>query len=240
MTTIEERLAAWGDGLEFVDTDTLADDVLSAIRAAPHPRRPWRIALAAAAAVLLVALVVVAIPDSRGAVARWLGLERLEVRVVDEPATSSRDLGPLFTLDGAAARVGVTPYVVPTLGDPVAVHAPGGHYVAVRYDDGGTPVLVATLPGRLFHKEVAAGSQVEPLTVRGVEGMWVTGEPHELVYADPRGDVVQTRAASDTLVWQEGDMIVRIEGDITRERALELASQLELARSPRPGASVPD
>jgi hypothetical protein len=223
--TIEQRLAAWGEALEFPGGDALADDVLAAIGGRPRRSLAWRVALAAAAALVLVAVAVVAIPDGRHAVARWLGLARLEVRVVDEPATApGTGLGPRFTLDGAATAVGVAPYVAPVLGEPVAVHAPGGHYVAVRYDDGGTSVLVVTLPGRLFHKEVASGSQAEPLDVHGADGLWVTGSPHELVYEEPAGGVVQSRASADTLVWQAGDVIVRIEGDIGRARALELAA----------------
>jgi hypothetical protein len=229
--SIEARLAGWGEALEFPDADRLADDVVAAIE--PVGRRGWRVALAAAAAVLLVVAVIVGIPDSRRAVARWLGLERLEVRVVDQPPEpSATGLGPRFSLDGAAAAVGVTPYVLPPLGEPVAAYAPGGHYVAVRYDDGGTVVLVATLPGRLFHKEVAMGAQAEPLEVRGVDGLWVSGAPHQLVYEEPGGDVVQSRMSADTLVWQEGDVIVRIEGDIGRQRALELAAAVVPADGP--------
>ena len=59
---------------------------------------------------------------------------------------------------------------------------------------------------------------------RGVDGLWVSGAPHQLVYEEPGGDVVQSRMSADTLVWQEGDVIVRIEGDIGRDRALELSA----------------
>ena len=224
MTAIEDRLVAWGEALEFPDADRLADDVVAALGVAPR-RSVGRIVLVAAAAAVLVALVVAAVPDSRHAVARWLGLERLEVRVVDDgPRAAGTDLGPERTLEEAAREVGVTPYLAPALGEPVAVHAPGGHYVAVRYDDSGTPVLVATLPGQLIHKEVAAGSQVEPVDVHGTDGLWVTGTPHELVYADPAGQLTHSRTAADTLVWQVGDVIVRVEADVPRDRALEIAA----------------
>jgi hypothetical protein len=227
----EERLAACGEALEFPGADTLADDVLAIIRRDDRASTPWRrAALVAAALLAVIALVVALIPDSRHAVARWFGLERLEVRVVDEiPATSGGGPGPAFTLDGAAMATGVVPYVVSSMGDPVGVHVPDGRYVAVSYDDAGTKVVVATLPGRLFYKAVGERTQVRPVDVGGVDGIWVTGAPHVLVYESLDGDVVEARAATDALAWQEGDVIVRIEGDIPLTRALELAADVRPA-----------
>ena len=44
------------------------------------------------------------------------------------------------------------------------------------------------------------------------------------MYLDADGDVTEARPADDTLVWQDGDVIVRVEGPITLERALEIGS----------------
>ena len=231
MTLMEERLRACGAALEFPGEATLADDVLASIRAdVGGGRRRSRILLAAAAVVLLAAVAVVAMPGSRQSLARWLGLARLEVRVVGAlPTATDGGLGPTFTLEGAGTTVGVTPYVAPALGDPVSVHAPGGRYVAARYDDAGTEVLVTTLPGTLFHKQVVAGSQVRPVEVDGVDAIWVTGEPHVLAYEDDLGRVEVSRTAGNTLAWQQGDVVVRVEGDLSLRRALELASGVRRA-----------
>jgi hypothetical protein len=236
--TLEERLVALGAGLRFPDADALADDVVVAI-GRPAARRPrWRRPLLVAAAiVLLVSAVVVTVPDSRHAVARWLGLERLPVEVVGSlPPASRAELGPALPLADAAARAGVVPYLATTLGDPVAVHAPGGRYVAVRYDDGGTAVVVTTLPGRLddvaFRKLVASGVQVTDVDVGDDAGVWITGEPHVFLYEARDGGIAEARPAADTLAWQEGDVIIRVEGDIPLARALAVAAGAARAELP--------
>lgn len=232
MTTLEARLVELGDGLRFPGADTLADDVVAAITTTPAR---WRRPLLVAAAILLaVATAVVAVPDSRHAVARWLGLERLPVEVVGGLSEAARaDLGPPRSLTGAMTSAGVVAFVAPSLGEPVAVHAPGGRYVAVRYDDAGTAVLVTTLPGELdriaFRKLVASGVQVAEVDVAGRDGVWITGEPHVFMYVDPSGSMTEARPAADTLAWQVGDVIVRVEGDIPLARAQAIAADLRPA-----------
>jgi hypothetical protein len=225
---LDERLAALGQALRFPDEDSLADDIVAAV-GRPAPARWRRPLLVAAAAVVLAAGLVVAIPDSRHAVARWLGLERLPVRVVGAlPPAARAELGAATTLDDAARAADVVPYVASTLDAPVATYAPGGRYVAVRYDDGGTPVLVTTLPGalddRAFSKLVASGMQVRDVAVGDVDGVWITGEPHVFVYEARDGGFAAARPAADTLAWQVGDVIVRVEAAVPLDRALDIAA----------------
>ena len=190
---------------------------------------------------LLASAVVVAVPDSRHAVARWLGLERLPVEVVGSlpPAAPGRARAGRCPLADAAARAEVVPYLATTLGDRSAAHAPGGRYVAVRYDDGGTAVLVTTLPGRLddvaFRKLVASGVQVTDVEVGDDAGVWITGEPHVFLYEGRDGGMAEARPAADTLAWQEGDVIVRVEGDIPLARALAVAAGARAAPNCRKG-----
>ena len=61
---------------------------------------------------------------------------------------------------------------------------------------------------------------------RGAPAYWITGGPHVFLYTDADGDAQEVRVAEDTLVWQRGDTIVRVEGDITLERAQEIAAML--------------
>lgn len=227
--TLEERLAAMGAGLTFPGEDRLAEDVVVALRrpvAAAAWRRPL---LVAAAIVVAVAVVLAAVPGTRHAVARLLGLEHLPVRVgVVLPPTGGVDLGPPLTLAEASARSGVDPYVTPTLGPPLAVYAPDGAYVVVRYEDHGSQVLVTTLPGFVdeaaFSKLVASGVQVHPVEVASHDGWWITGQPHVFMYRDRRRDFHEARPAADTLAWQVGDAIVRVEAHISLARAQQLAA----------------
>ena len=97
----------------------------------------------------------------------------------------------------------------------------------LQLQDAPAGVTVDTLPGRiddgLFVKLVESGLQITPVDVDGQEGYWITGEPHVLMYRNADGEVSEARFAGDTLVWQDGDVIRRIEGDITLDLALELA-----------------
>ena len=116
--------------------------------------------------------------------------------------------------------------VAPELGPPRVVQAPLGRSVVVRYDE----ALVATLPGTLdegvFGKLGTAGLDVRAVEVGGAPGYWISGGPHVFLYTDADGVAREVRAAEDTLVWQRGDVIVRIEGDLTLERAQEIAAVL--------------
>jgi hypothetical protein len=186
MVDLEQRLADVGAALTFPRIDSLVDDVLAQL--ATTERRWRRPLLVAAAALLVVAISVTAVPDARHAVARWLGFESLRIEVVDRipPDLTSSDAPP-------------------------------------------ADVIVVTLPGRLdegsFRKLVAAGSTVTPVDVGGHQGYWIEGEPHVFAYVDPDGEIRDARLAANTLVWEDGDVIVRIEGDLSLERALDIASQ---------------
>ncbi len=63
-------------------------------------------------------------------------------------------------------------------------------------------------------KLVESGVQITQVDVDGQLGYWISGEPHVLMYRDADGDVREARLAADTLVWQDGDVIRRVEGDI--------------------------
>ena len=52
------------------------------------------------------------------------------------------------------------------------------------------------------------------------------------MYEAPGGGMAEARPAADTLAWQEGDVIVRVEGAIPLDRALEVAAGLVPAELP--------
>ena len=54
--------------------------------------------------------------------------------------------------------------------------------------------------------------------------MWIDGAPHEVFYRDGDGEVVFERFAGNTLLWQEGDVLYRVEGFPTLADALAYAA----------------
>src|SRR5262245_43516950 len=92
---LSEQLRALGDALVFDDGD-LVDWVLGRVDVAPRARaRLW---LVAAAVVLMVLAAVALIPDSRHAVARWLGLDGVTVKV--DPEVTGTAAPVAFDLPG--------------------------------------------------------------------------------------------------------------------------------------------
>ena len=89
-------------------------------------------------------------------------------------------------------------------------------------------IVVDEFDGRLdpggLTKVLAGGSDIRRVDVHGHPGLWIGGEPHELVVRDADGAIVHRRFAGNTLLWQDGDVIHRIEGAATLPDALALAS----------------
>ena len=216
----------------------------------------WRrLAVAGLVAVLLAAAVLVASPGTREAVARRLGLRGVGVELggPPPPTVTTRPgerldlgLGQRVTLEEARRRVGF-PVLVPGAAgfrQPAAVFVnentpPGGRVDLVYRARPGLPaspftdvgLLVTELRGRPtpdFIKKVARAGLVEEVTVDGQPGYWFSGEPHFFTYLDATGQFrdEQTRLAGNTLIWQRGDLTLRIEGQIGRQEALALARSM--------------
>jgi len=66
-----------------------------------------------------------------------------------------------------------------------------------------------------------------PVGVGVHEGLWFTG-PHEVVVLDESGaeEAVPPRLAAQTLIWADGARTFRLEGDLTRATATEIAESM--------------
>jgi hypothetical protein len=232
------------------------DEAPARARRRPAGRWGWRrLAVAGLAAVLLAAAVLVASPGTREAVARRLGLRGVGVELggPPPPTVTTRPgqrldlgLGERVTLEEARRRVGF-PVLVPGAAgfrQPAAVYVDqavpaGGRVDLVYRARPGLPASPFTDVGLLitefqgqpspdFIKKTTILGQVEEVTVGGQPGYWFSGEPHFFTYQDANGNVQeeQTRLAGNTLIWQRGDLTLRIEGQISKEEALALAESM--------------
>lgn len=197
---LTERLRRFGEDLVF-DDDALCESVAARIDAGP--RKQPRIWLAVAAAALVILAAITLIPDSRHAVARWFGLEGVTVSV--DPETT-----------GTAS--------------PVSVGLPGPGESRI-VDVHGRQVLVSTIDGTLtptmINKTVGSSTQVREVDVDGAPGLWIGGSSHEVGFESPPGRIVFERMAGNTLLWQRGDVISRVEGFDDLEAALVFAREVE-------------
>jgi hypothetical protein len=215
----------------------------------------WRrLAVAGLAVLLLAAAVLVASPPTREAVARRLGLRGIGVELGGPPPPTvtttpggrlELGLGDRVTLEEARRRVD-WPVLVPAagLGRPDAVYVneavpSGGRVDLVYRARPGLPASPFTDVGLLitefqgkptpeFLKKVTAMGVVEQVTVGGEPGYWFSGEPHFFTYQDAAGALreEQTRLAGNTLIWQRGDLTLRLEGELPKEEAIRIAESM--------------
>lgn len=220
----------------------------------PAARPRWASALAAVVAlVLLVSALLTASPSVRRAVADFLGLRGVEIELdggttsPPPPPGDSLQLGRSVILAEARRQAGF-PLLVPAtagaLGRPDDVYldesVAGGAVSLVYRSRPGLPSAGASGVGLLvtqfrasveeaaLRKVVPTGSQVEEVRVSGRRGYWFEGSPHLLFFTDARGRFVEDRSrlAGNTLVWEQGDLTVRLESALSRDEAVRLAEEL--------------
>jgi hypothetical protein len=252
---LEHQLARLRPDLEWPRTPDLAASVRARIASPGVVRRPWlqsRWALAAAALLVLLAALVAYTP-SREAIANWLNLHTIITRVNQLPSPSPRPsgsigerlgLGVQTSLDGARGKVTWKLRVPASLGDPDEVYFQSGPpqgEVSLVYksrpglkESGqtGAAVLITEVNGKVdanfFGKMLGPESTLEEVTVNGHKGYWISGKPHAFFFTDAAGNFRDEtlRLATNTLIFDDNGTVIRIEGDLTKAQALEIAASL--------------
>jgi len=169
------------------------------------------------------------VPPARTAILDWLGLRNVSVVRVDHlpPARplGRLDLGTELTLAEAERRVPwiLVPHEKPDhsyLSDVV----PGGRVTLLWGTPSNVRLLLTETTGRAYiEKIVESETGVERVAI-GQGGAWFQG-PHVVMFQDRDGGFHEGRArlAASTLAWQQGDVTLRLEGDISKDEALRIA-----------------
>lgn len=249
MPDLEQQLTELGAAIEWPETPELRPLRLHAHREG----FVWsRRALAAAAVVVLVAAALLAYAPSRGAIANFLNLHTTVQRVPAVPTPSPHPgqalgLGTPTTLAQAQSEVTWRIVVPPSLGRPNQVYValppggPSGGEVTLVYTTApaikpsgqtGVAVLVTEARGsvneQFFGKTLGPDTTIEKVDVNGHPGWWISGSPHAFGFTDADGNPYfdTLRLATNTLVFDDGPTVVRVEGDMTREQALQIAGTM--------------
>jgi hypothetical protein len=165
-------------------------------------------------------------------------------------------LGERVNLEEAQARVPwpIRLPTLPELGAPDEVYLgephPGGQVVLLYRPRAGTDappaegigLLLTEFRGDLLPPPGAYGkglapasgkglgpsTQLEEVSVNGGRGYWIEGSPHLYFYRDPAGQVRQgtTRLVGNVLLWEQGDLTLRLEAGISRAEALRIAASV--------------
>ena len=238
MSELETRLAELR--VEWPPEPDVAARVRTRLEVEPRPRR-FRPAWAVALAILVLGGSVAAVPPARSAVLRWLGIEGVRIqRVPEAPTPAPPTSSPALDL-GERTRLASGTLVPRALGRPAAVYTDVDHVTLLYRPRRGLPesaqtgagALLSQFPGRthpdLIRKLAGPGTTIERVRVDGEPGYWLGGDVHSLIYQDPSGDIRESpmRLAGPTLVWRHGELTLRLEADITKSRALEIARSVE-------------
>jgi hypothetical protein len=227
MAELETALLQLGGEVAFPPTPDLA----SAIRSRLDRPRFWRRPVAIALALVVVGAIagVFAVPQSRSAILDWLGLRNVSVVRVEKlpavPAQGRLDLGRQVTLDEAKRRASwlLVPDSKP---DSVWVNEslPGGKVSLLWGTPSNVRLLLTEFAGRSYIEKVIDGdTRVERVKI-GDAGAWFQG-PHVVMFQDRDGNFRESHArlAGNTLVWQVGEVTLRLEGRLTKDEALRIA-----------------
>jgi hypothetical protein len=235
---LEERLTDLAGVLEMPAVPDLVPAVMARLPDRPRPRhravrRPTARALALSfAAVLVLAGAALAVPTTRHAILRVLGLEGVQIVRVHRLPPVPRHPRPLNL------GVRISPARARHAADFRALEPPKATAVYLASDVPGGRISIVVGPLLLVefrgtgipyvYKLIAGGTVVRRLRVNGGAGVYISGSPHELLLGDrhgaPRMDTV--RLEGNVLVWQQGVVTARIEGARTLAQAMALARSL--------------
>ncbi len=243
---LEATLRDIGRGQKTPDAPHLAARVRARIADRREPRRPWILALVPA----LITLLVLAGGAAAVEVVRLRGVDVFRVPAVTAPprpspsssATArSLDLGERASF--GAAQTLVQPLYLssdPIFGAPDEIYLRRGGNGQVSFVYAPQPGLPAGPTGHgalvtqfrgvldtsFIGKGVGPGSRIENVRVGDAPGVWIEGQAHLFFYRDGAGNILQEtlRLAGNTLLWQRGDSLMRLEAEVGRQRALEIAA----------------
>jgi hypothetical protein len=214
-----------------------------------------RWAMAAAVAILALAALLAYTP-SRDAIAHWFNLStriqqvphlRTPTPQPPGPLGKRLGLGEMTTLEAARAAVKWKVLLPPSLGTPDEVYLqlpplgpPGGEVTLVYASRPGIPtsgqtgvsLLVTEARGlvnrEFFGKIVGPDTTITEIEAAGNPGYWIAGKPHIFFLIDDAGNVRDEtlRLATNTLLLNDSGVVVRIEGDLTKDQALQIAASL--------------
>jgi Domain of unknown function (DUF4367) len=242
---LESDIQLLSQAMAFPTTPSLASRVRSRIEAegdlqAPAPA--WQLAFAAAAAALVgLAFLAGILAPARDAVADLF--DSINIFETDEvPADLTRQIsGTPVSLETAEATLG-RPILLPAYPENLTLERVllqdfGQVKAAVlffEHTDGTRFALFETSAGvgkglPTIGKGIADEAQAEPVSDLGEEAYWLTGL-RIVQYYDLEGNVIQDSVrASDvnTLLWSDDGYVFRIEGDLSQDEAIKIATSLE-------------
>jgi hypothetical protein len=256
MTEIERQLQELDRTAVFPTTPDLAAPVLARIadtpaagpRPRPQPLRGLRLALALVLAIVGAGgVLLTSSPGARSAILDLLGLQgaRIERGQPEVRRHTPLRLGREVSLAQARRLAGFA-IAIPSsawLGPPVRVGfdasvVPGGQVSLAwtrrlprpKGTDPEAIVLTQTRAGTAprVTKTAPEDTRIEPVDVNGSPGYWLAGAAHQMELLAPDGNPRPdtARLAGPTLIWEHGELLLRLEGVASKAQALAIARSI--------------
>lgn len=235
MSTLERDLRGLAAAIEFPPEGDFATLVVERLRREPGPR-PLRVWQRRPRLVLVLALLAAAIgaafavPQTRAELLDLIGIggatiERTERAPIFDRQTQ-RHLGTRVSAVAAERAVGFELFVPAEEDVTVTLDR---SIPAVTFSWNGRRLLLTEFEGQatpFVQKSAGPGTRIDQVIVNGVVGYWLTGDLHGVVFRDRTGMVTDSRAAGNVLLWEQGNVTLRLEGARSKAEALEIAGTL--------------
>jgi hypothetical protein len=193
-------------------------------------------------AIAVVLLGCLGVPGVRAAVLDWFSFDGVNVRIQPMPNPSVTQAPPppaahgTLPLERARTLVHFQPVMLTALGTPTGVEVSADRRLLSltwNAQDGATTRL-DQFDGKLDYVFFKTSPDVEWTSVGGINAMWFD-KPHEVVLLDAAGNrrTETARLAGHTLIWEYAGTVLRLEGDFSLDRAVEIAGSAQ----PLPGPS---
>jgi hypothetical protein len=219
--------------LPAVDEDVVTQHVVARLATSDAdvlvprtPRRRWRPALAAVAAVVIMLALT---PPVRAAVTDWFGVIVRPGPSAESGSVPSVEGGPVppaeseLTLEAATELVAFDPTLPAALGRPDGVEVSADlRVLSLTWTEPGGVLRLDQFEGHLG-PAFAKHAEVVEVDLDGRTAIWFSG-PHYLTTVDASGreHTEADRSAGPTLIWQPDQVTFRLEG-AEWDRAVEIA-----------------
>jgi hypothetical protein len=259
---LERALHDLGAQFDWPTEPNLLPGVRQRLAAQPARRSPFsrlrpfaglpRLAWAAVALVVIVAVVMAASDSTRSTVADRLGLSGVSIST-DPTATTATvppgnalEIGEPTTLEEAARQSNGSLVMPPdaVLGAPDATYLldqDGTVQVTYIYlprpdlpevGETGVGLLISQFDGHtndsFIQKQLGPNTTIEMTEVNGHLAFWLTGQPHVFFYERPNGDIYEEsiRLAANVLLWEQDGKTIRIETTLDRDATVQIAEAM--------------
>ena len=229
MNELEQRLQRLGQELDYPSEPDVAPAVLARLDRRPFPWRPVAVAFAVVAVAVAAAF---AVPQARTTILKWFHLrgaivERVETLPPAVERSQAGGLGRQLSRDEAERAIGFELALPPGV-KPRRVYVLDGALATMVLRAHGGPLLLSEYRASnlgLLKKSAVAKTVIVAVHVNGEPGLWLEGGQHALTYFNRRGEFRQrtVRIRGNVLLWIHGQLTLRLEGELTKAQALDIA-----------------